>query len=324
MKGSENKMTQKKAFGGYVGDYNGHLLKSSYEYIFAQILEYDGIEYGVEDKTYLLEEGETYYTPDFFLYDEDGLYEIIEIRGHRFNLEERVESLIQLQKVISEDIVTNLYTELDLREMCRDRDMSYNKLKMDWRNNPDNVRGLAEGRANSMFGRPQKESTKLLIKQLADERVRKDPQKYTDMAKSMVKYGRDNNYDFLRGDRVPRFTLVCELCGKEFKVIQGMKNKRRFCSQQCGSESSSVLGAEKAVQIRKDRDERLNSFIFEWAGSNAELILSTPFNQITPTLKPLLKLIEDEFDVIDFRTISRSLGTKHRKDFLRELQEYVS
>lgn len=318
-------MGEKQAFGGYVGDYNGDLLKSSYEYIYAKILEFDNITYGVEEEAYLINEGNSYYTPDFFLYDHNGrLYKIVEIRGHRFNIEERVESLVQLNKILPSGISTELVTEINLREMCKSRGMSYNQLKMSWRKDPSNIRGLAKGRANSMFGRPQKESTKKLIKELADERVRKDPEKYTRMADAMVQYGRDNNWDFTRKNRVPRFTLTCELCDKEFEVIQGDKDKRRFCSQQCGSESSSAVAASVNIGRRKERDLELKSYILNWAMQNKDLVKKTPFNQITPTLRPLLELIEEEFGVIDFRTISRSLGTKHRKDFLMILQDYVS
>jgi hypothetical protein len=145
------KERRKNMKGGYVGEYNGNILKSSYEYIFAKILEFKNISYKTEEYTYLLDNG-SYYTPDFFIYENNELCEIVEIRGRRLNLEERKTSLRLLGQKIK-NVKLTLLTEKDLKVLCKEIGLSYNNLKTYWRKNPKNKRNDSSGKANAMYGK---------------------------------------------------------------------------------------------------------------------------------------------------------------------------
>lgn len=314
--------TAQSKFGGYVGEYNGNLLKSSYEYIYAKILEFKNIDYKVEEETYLLDNGCTYYTPDFFLYDNNRLYEIIEIRGHRLNIEERIVSTNKLQELLP-DVEIKLFTELDLRRFCKEIGLSYDKLKKEWRTNPNNIKGTSKGKANSMYGMSQKEETKKLISSVKKQKAKENPEKYRKLGLQLAKWCRERDYYFAKQERVPRFTLVCQWCGEEFIVIQGDKDSRKFCSNKCGSEYAFSIATQVKKDIKLSRDCDIESFIFEWATQNKDLVSNTPYNEITPTLSELLRLIKDKFNIIDFRTISMAIGVKGRKEFLKSLKDHV-
>lgn len=65
---------------GYAGYYNGHYLRSSYEYAYAKYLDYLSISWGYEEQLFDL--GYKKYKPDFFLYDKDGrLEKIVEVKS---------------------------------------------------------------------------------------------------------------------------------------------------------------------------------------------------------------------------------------------------
>lgn len=51
---------------GYSGFYKDNYLRSSYEYVFARILDFDNKQWTYEEKVFSL--GDRYYKPDFFLY----------------------------------------------------------------------------------------------------------------------------------------------------------------------------------------------------------------------------------------------------------------
>lgn len=56
-------------------------LRSSWEYIYAEWLDRNKIVWDVEVKVYKLENGKTY-KPDFFIYEDNNLTKIVEIKGH--------------------------------------------------------------------------------------------------------------------------------------------------------------------------------------------------------------------------------------------------
>jgi hypothetical protein len=55
-------------------------LRSTYEYIYAKWLDRNKIDWDVEQQTYQLEG--TTYRPDFFIYENDSLVKIVEIKGY--------------------------------------------------------------------------------------------------------------------------------------------------------------------------------------------------------------------------------------------------
>ena len=308
--------------GGYVGEYNGNILRSSYEYIYAKILEYDKLNYKYEQETYLID-NKSYYTPYFFLYDNNNtLYKIVEIRGRRFGIEERKKDIAKLKKILPE-IQICIYTETDLNKMCKDRNMSYHRLKTFWRESPSTIRSLNKGEINPMYGKHHKESTIKLLSEKGKERYKDNPEIYKQTTQKMLEWCRNDNYNFLRGERVPRFVLVCEWCGNKFTVINGHKNKRKFCCNKCAASYSSIVAAEKAINEKSKRNQEIKKFILDWTKDNESIILNTPYNKIEPSLSDLFYEIEKKFNIIDARTITDSFGVKSRKKFLKILKEHI-
>lgn len=63
-------------------------LRSTYEYIIAKWLDKINVDWKVEVKSYKLKSGENY-RPDFFIYKDDKLQSIIEVKSRYFNKENR-------------------------------------------------------------------------------------------------------------------------------------------------------------------------------------------------------------------------------------------
>jgi hypothetical protein len=63
-------------------------LRSTYEYIIAKWLDKLNVDWKVEVKTYELKNGENY-RPDFFIYNNEKLMSIIEVKSRYFNKENR-------------------------------------------------------------------------------------------------------------------------------------------------------------------------------------------------------------------------------------------
>ena len=307
----------------YSGFYNGHFLRSAYEYIYCKILESQNLKYKVEEITYEIEDYR--YTPDFFIYDENNnLVEIVEIRGHRLNIEERIKDTNLLQEMLGQSIKVRLVTELDLRQICRDKGLSYEMLKNEWRTNPNNSINDYYGWKNPMFNKAQKESTKKLISKKAKERCNSSPDYGYNLAKSMIEYNRSVNFDFARRERSKRVTIYCLNCGRPIEVTEARAKKRKYCTSHCGVIYTSKLKKDIPLQSRVERDERLKLFVLDWCKNNKEIVLNTGFNSISSTLRELYENIENEFGIIDHRTITKAFDTSSRKEFLKILKDYVS
>lgn len=307
----------------YSGEYNGHYLRSSYEYIFANILEKQNIKYDVETITYELEDYR--YTPDFFIYNENNeLVEVVEIRGHRLNIEERIKDTKLLQELLGENVKVSLITEVDLKKICKEIGLKYNTLKNEWRTNPENTINDYNGWKNPMFNKVQKESTKKLISLKAKERCNSSPDYGYNLAKTMIEYNRSVNFDFLRCEKSKRVTINCLNCGKPITITEARAKRQKYCTSKCGTIHTSKMMKDIPHPNRIERDEKLKSFVLDWCGHNKEIVLNTKMNSISSTLSDLYEGIKNEFNVIDHRTITQAFGTKSRKEFLKILKAHVS
>lgn len=312
-----------KNLKSYSGEYNSHYLRSSYEYIFCKILESKNIKYDVEAITYEIDNYR--YTPDFFIYNEySELVEIVEIRGHRLDIEERIKDTALLQEQLGEAVKVSLVTEIDLKRICKEIGLNYEKLKTEWRTNPNNSVGDWSGWRNPMFNKSQKESTKKLISLKAKERCKKSPEYGYNLAKKMIDYNRSVDFDFLRGERAERIVVHCLNCGKPIQITEARANRQRYCTQRCGVIHTSKMKIGSAYQSRIERDEELKTFILNWCEDNVETVSNTPFNGISSGLAGMYKEIADKFHIVDHRTITQAFETKSRKEFLKILKAHIN
>ena len=119
MKGNKNPMFHKRVprlWIGYRADL-GHMCKSTWEANYARVLKYQKIYYDYEPKTFELSNGTTY-TPDFFVYKNNGFY--IEIKGYVTNKFLNKFSMFKKE-----------YPEIDIRLFEKDK---YKLLENEWKN----------------------------------------------------------------------------------------------------------------------------------------------------------------------------------------------
>ena len=128
-------------------------------------------------------------------------------------------------------------------------------------------------------------------------------------------------------ERVERLIKTCPECGIEFRVIPS--EDKTFCSYSCSGKYRMTKGSgkqriEEYVEERKSVHTRIKELAENWTEENKERVIEGKLNDITATLKPLTDLIEEEYEVKDYRTISKAIsGTESRKKLLLYLKEYA-
>ena len=306
----------------YSGEYNSHYLRSSYEYIFAKILEKQNIKYDVETITYELEDRS--YTPDFFIYDDnDKLIEIVEIRGYKLDIQERIKDTQELQSFLGDNVKVSLITDLDMKRICKNNNLSFYKLEKEWKDNANSSTDGFAGSRNPMYNRVHSEETRKLISKGVKKKC-EDPNHVKKVVAGMLEYCRATNYDFLRGERVDRVTLICPICGKGKQVLPSEAKKRIFCSRKCAhiDQAEKQKGTKKASTT--ERNIELKKFILSWCDNNKDIVVKTKFNQVLTCLEDLFNKVEKEFGILDFRTVINAFDTNSKKEFLKILKAHVS
>ena len=307
-------------YGSYRGYYKNNIIHSSYEYIMCKILEYDNLDYKTQLNTYQLQNKK--YTPDIFVYVNGELNRIIEIRGQRLNLEERKSDIKEVFDIYK--IKIDLITETDLKECCKERNISYYKLKMEWRLSKDTYLNCNKNNFNPMFNKQQSNSTKTLISEKAKERMKNKD--YRDkIIFQLVDYNKKTNFSGARKLRVPRFEIKCLYCNKIFQVTNFQFKTRKYCSLECSSKHTIFLAREKRSNLVKAKHEEIRKVVLDWADKNKESVNNIKLNKISRDLKELLETINNKTKVIDWRTITlAAFNVKTRKEFINELKNYIN
>ena len=96
-------------------------LRSTFEYIYAKWLDRNLINWKIEEKQYTLSNGETY-RPDFFIYENDVLQKIVEIKGYFKNRRYKAE-------MFQTEFNTPLVIIDDIMEYCE----NYEQEKKEWK-----------------------------------------------------------------------------------------------------------------------------------------------------------------------------------------------
>ena len=110
---------------GYYKRKNGEYvwLRSTYEYIFAKWLDKINADWVVEFKRYKLENGETY-LPDFFIFEDNKLAKIVEIKGDFYQNQKHKPELLNEQLDVPVILITDI---------TRFTDKTYGKEQKQWR-----------------------------------------------------------------------------------------------------------------------------------------------------------------------------------------------
>lgn len=147
----------------YCGYYKGYYLKSTLEYIYARYLDYMGIQWQYEVKTYELSNGGSY-KPDFVL--ADGSY--VEIKGG-FNYETDLPRI----NIFEQDygVSVKILQEKDLRRLIRSTPFVFEQLKQEWKQTAKGLGMDISGVNNPRHGVKASEITRTKIAQKAKSRM---------------------------------------------------------------------------------------------------------------------------------------------------------
>lgn len=125
-------------------------------------------------------------------------------------------------------------------------------------------------------------------------------------------------------------TLICQNCGKEFKVPPHLSH-HKYCSLQCANavnvKKATEAAAKKKHQETLNRNASFFKEIEQWAICNKDKILNCPANKISTTLIEIQQIASEKYSFSDWRSISKALcGSNSKKDlllFLKEICENV-
>ena len=297
----------------YCGHYKGYYLKSTLEYIYARYLDYMGIQWQYEVKTYELSNGGSY-KPDFFL--ANGSY--VEVKGG-FNYETDLPRIKRFEQDYG--VVVKVIQEKDLRRLISPTPFVFEHLKREWK---QIARGLGmdtSGVNNPRHGVEVSEVTKAKIAQKAKSRMQNLDyrQKWTEARNKSDKVKQQT--ERLRQYNLERYYQVfvtCQYCKQEFEVMFRKNNPQKYCSYKCSVNATrSKTFPENAQAIQ--------AMAVEFAKKHPNKILACKFNKIKPLLEPFYEQVHQQFGIQDERTLSKALLGKQtsRKDVLRYFRSLV-
>lgn len=304
---------------GYAGFYKGFYLRSSYEYAYAVYLDQFNITWSFE--TQVFEVNGKFYKPDFFFFDKDGnLEKIVEIKSrNKKEIELANEKLNYIKAQYS--ISTELISYKELLRIYKDMPVSLNSVIESWINSEDTtIHKAASGRLNAHYGLKHTEETKKKIGEHTKELWDGD----TPAKKKMIEGLRNSGLSQKGKIKTARENRYCVLCSDEFTVM--ITSTQSYCGQRCSGQSAIRIATDAYVERRNTIHQNIKEHIIQWTNENKELVLSTPYNKINSTIKPLTDEIYSLFDVKDMRVISKSVfgEDRGRKELLRFMKEICS
>ena len=313
---------------GYSGYYNGIYLRSALEFAYAYYLDHHNINWKYEIKLFKL--NDSIYKPDFFIYDKDwNFLEIIEVKGSGFE-EKGKRRLEEFSSKYPYPIT--LVTYKDILKLYQDgMPIRFHRAKRMWVEDYGASLGHTNisGENNPMYGRKQTLKTRKLISDKAKKRFGKGSPYLQTNTQKMIDFNRRNNFEHTRKQRVERVENTCLSCGKVFQTTE--KSERPYCSHVCFRRSDynrerMSLVAQKQIAKYEAKASDVRETILEWAIKNKATLLEVKFNAIHESLHGLYETLEEKYDIVDKRTISKTIFGKDtgQKKLVKYLQEYVT
>lgn len=242
-----NKDAKLKLFNNaYHGYYNNIYIRSSYEYVYIKILEIDKIKFKTEEHIYHFKDGSSF-KPDFHLYDNlDNLIKIVEIKAEDCSYYELGKEKIEKLK-LEYNIDCELISIKELRKLCRERKLSFDKLSQEWKqsDSSNNIKNMS-GKNNPMYGRIQSESSKRKNGEKTKERFENDnefKQRHSNAVKqSMQKVDKEK---LAYKNRSKNQKLTCILCNQEYAAYTSQSLYCDSCRSKYTKWQLSVLKNKK-------------------------------------------------------------------------------
>lgn len=306
----------------YAGYYGKQYIRSSYEYAYALYLDVINVNWDYEVETYDL--GFKKYKPDFFIYDRAGnLIKVVEVKSNKKGeLELGHRSLKELKSLYGVDGELVTYSELS-QLYKKSMSISLTRTIKEWIDHcKANYTKSSEmnGDKNPHYGLKHTEDTKVSISESSKARWGNEETKQR-MLEGLRK-GRETRWS---GEGVkttaPRTTYTCEVCGNDF--TDKVSSNRKACSKTCAGNKAITFASKGRQKEREERYTAIKSKVEQWAIQNKSVVLNAKYNEILPTLEPLISDIDREFSTKDIRIIGLAvLGKdKGRKELLRYMKE---
>lgn len=304
---------------GYSGYYKESYLRSSYEYVFARILDFDKTDWTYEEKIYSLNDRN--YKPDFFLYKNKKLEKVVEVKSEIKRENEKARAnLSDLEKL--HGIKGELVNYKELATMCKERGLKITCLMSEWiKSGKTTINKSLSGPLNGHFGMKHSVQSKKLIGEKTKERFAKNPEPYLEG----LRKGTERVKVLYTGiEKTPRELRKCPYCTKTFRVI--VTSPQKYCSTDCLIANNYQKGRDTTVHKAKLVRDQIKNFMENWCLEHKELVLSTPYNKITTNLRPMFDEIEATYHIKDMRILSKSVfgKDKGRKELLKYLKNFVS
>lgn len=177
---------------------------------------------------------------------------------------------------------------------------------------------VAFGSLNGHYNLKHSEAVKKKIGESSKQRWASD----SDVKRRMIEGLRKSGLAQKGKHKVPRILKKCLVCGKPFKVIK--TSIQMYCSQKCSGNVAIKIATDVYVQKRRTVHQSIREYIISWSKENRNIVLSTPLNKIKPTIQPLLKNIQELYDVKDIRVISKAVfgedcGRKELIKFMKKV-----
>lgn len=300
---------------GYAGYYKEFYLRSSYEYAYARYLDHFDIPWSYEDRIFSVN-GKSY-KPDFFIYNPDGALEkIVEVKSRN---KRSIESALQNLKCIEEafGLSTSLVSYKELLILYKNMPVSLNSVITNWiLSEKTTISKSTRGELNAHFGIRHSVESKKRIGEHTKRLWESDSPSKQRMVEGLRKSGLVQKGKF----KTTRSKRTCKRCNTEFTVLN--TSSKKYCSRKCSGAVAIGLATERYVDNRNEVHRQIRIFIEEWTLKNADLVLSTPFNKINSTIKPMTDEILVRFQIKDFRVISKAVfgQDRGRKELLRYMK----
>lgn len=309
---------------GYAGFYNGHFIRSSYEYVMVKIFLKNNIKYKYEEKTYKLNKLNCNYKPDFTIYENDKILKIIEVKGGRGKTLDKAYEKAQALKN-EYNIEIEIYDIDKLIKACNENNLKFYTLIEEWKNISTHTSSdLCFGENNPMYGLHHSEETKSILRKKALTQWKRD-RKYIiartkeEMSKIDMKkvVANSNRYFAIYIEK------ECEHCKKIFKINPNNKKtaNKKYCSNSCKNKHYPLMKKKSNLPQNEIRNKILNT-----VRENKNIILNIPFNNISKYINEIFGNLMNEYNIKDDRTLIWCyFGSKdkYRKDFINSLQQYL-
>lgn len=240
---------------GYSGFYKNVFLRSSYEYAFAKYLDHFKINWKYEEKCYHISDKK--YTPDFFIYSEDKLVKIVEVKSRNRKVIEKAKHLLkELSKM--ENVETAIISYEQLLDLYRVMPYSLNSIITEWINSPNTtINKKMSGKNNPHFNHSHTKRTKKIIGEHTKKLWLSNPKARKRMIEGLRKSGAVQKGKI----KTPREQRICKRCKQKFITL--ITSPQIFCNQKCAAETNIQIATERYVSNRNEISMNIKNLIIE-------------------------------------------------------------